>query len=107
MVQNSNTENLLLSTGLCFRSHSLRFGGEGYPELYEKILSQELGSKISQNLIQLLKWKTEEVKVAEATPKWACDWCSKKNEESVNKYEKGDYVYCSMECIRAHKNNNF
>jgi hypothetical protein len=58
----------------------------------------------TENPRKLLFWRPKEVVVVKAPVlTWECRWCKVRQEESSQRYEKMDFVYCSMKCLAAHR----
>ena len=80
-------ERLLVSNGICFKTHLTNFGGSGYNGLFTKVLNTFDPSIVDQLLIhnpkRLLLWREEvQEEVKKVVLTWACAWCMVMHEEA-------------------------
>jgi len=107
---------IIISNNINFKSQLTSYGGMGYSNLYENIIlpffitkySAEIINGITyKNMLPILAWWKEKPKQEIKQKTWKCHWCQKDYEESHDNFSKHGFIYCSIECLRAHSKTNF
>ncbi len=93
----------MLSNGVSLKTHLQSYGSTGFSAIFD-CLGTSAFDQCAQPLSKLLTWREREVEVVRAPVyTWECRWCKERKEEKDQKYEKMDFVYCSMKCLGAHR----
>uniref|UniRef100_A0A7S3PI87 Vms1-associating treble clef domain-containing protein n=1 Tax=Aplanochytrium stocchinoi TaxID=215587 RepID=A0A7S3PI87_9STRA len=115
LVRDGHGSRLMLGQNTNFKTQLWRYGGWGYSHLSNVLIPHlmKAGSPIDefvikqiciQNALEFLKFYTPP---AAAKPReieyWNCDLCGKKKPETYEAFEKSGYRYCSMKCLKKHK----
>ncbi len=109
-MKRSCAAQLTVSNNLNFKTQLISYGGMGYrnvaEEVFPKLLAAYGGETFRMitggNVARILAWWKEKPKVQIKLKMWKCKWCSKDFVETLENYSKADFIYCSMDCLRAH-----
>jgi len=103
---------LLLSSGVSYKTDLVAFGGCGYaavqvqlaPLLREQLGVQTTEKLLTQNAIKALGWYIRPASApAKEKPRWECDFCGKSRSAKKEPFVRLTFKYCSMRCMRAHR----